>query len=70
MKLCLRTLYPDFPDARIEQLAIQHPRVTLEQSSRQFGTFEFSESTEEVPEVFAKYKDTFDQFKTKELVYG
>jgi hypothetical protein len=70
MKLCMKTLYPDFSDARIEQLAVQHPRVTLEQSSRQFGTFEFSESKEDVPEVFAKYKETFDQFKTKETSNG
>lgn len=69
MKLCLKTLHPDFTDARIEQLAIQHPRVTLEQSSRQFGAFEFAESKEPLPEVFEKYGEEFKQFQ-KELIYG
>ena len=69
MKLCLKTLYPNFTDARIEQLATQHPRVTLEQSSKQFGDFEFEEAKESVSDVFAKYKGTFDKFK-KELVHG
>lgn len=69
MKLCLRTLYPTFSDERINELAVQHPRVTLEKSSKEFGSFEFSESREEVPAVFAKYKSTFDAFK-KELVHG
>lgn len=70
MKLCLKTLYPTFSDARIEELAINHPRVTLEKSSTQFGDFEFAESEEPVPEVFSRYKETFDPFKKKELVYG
>lgn len=69
MKLCLRTLYPTFSDERIEELAIQHPRVTLEDSSKQFGAFEFEKSGEPEPEVFKKYGDTFKEFK-KELIHG
>lgn len=63
MKLCLQTLYPTFSDERITELAAQHPRVTLEDSSRQFGTFEFAESKEPVPDVFSQYKEEFESFK-------
>ncbi len=63
MKLCLTTQHPDYSKGRIEELAVHHPRVTLEPSSRQFGDFEFTESKEEVPSVFETYKETFDQFK-------
>lgn len=69
MKHCLRTLYPDFAEERLEELARQHPRVTLENSSKLFGEFEFKESKDPVPEVFAKYKEEFEAFR-KELIYG
>lgn len=68
MKLCLRTLYPDFTDERIDQMAVQHPRVTLEESSKQFGTFEFGESKTQIPDVFHKYEAEFSAFR-KENVY-
>lgn len=67
MQLCLKTLYPNATAERIEELAAQHPRVTLEQSSSQFGSFEFSESKEPIPDVFTKYGDEFRSFK-KELI--
>ncbi len=71
MKLCLKTLHPELMPERIEQLAIQHPRVTLEESSRQFGRFEFEESKEPIPEVFAKYEAEFAPYmKEKVLVHG
>lgn len=69
MKLCLKTLYPDFSDERIAEIAVQHPRVSLEESSQQFGRFEFEKSQEPVPEVFEKYGEEFNAFK-KELVHG
>lgn len=69
MTLCLKTLYPTFSDDKIHELATQHPRVTLEESSSQFGQFEFAESKNDVPPVFSKYRKTFDQFK-KEVIYG
>lgn len=71
MKLCLRTLHPNATDALIDEMASQHPRVTLEQSSNQFGQFEFQESRESIPEVFTKYKEEFEQFRLKgELIHG
>lgn len=69
MKLCLKTQVPHATEGRLEELASQHPRVTLENSSTQFGTFEFAETDEPVPEVFTKYKEEFDAF-TKEAVHG
>lgn len=63
MKMCLKTMYPGFPDERIEELAVQHPRVTLEQSSSQFGSFEFSVAKEPPPFVFQEYGEEFGAFK-------
>jgi glycosyltransferase involved in cell wall biosynthesis len=71
MKLCLKTLHPGYADDFIDELASQHPRVTLEQSSNQFGTFEFTETEQPIPDVFTKYAEEFKQFQqTKEAVYG
>jgi len=67
MKLCLQTLYPQASDDRISEMAANHPRVTLERSSAQFGDFEFTKRQDAVPDVFEKYKNEFDSFK-KELV--
>lgn len=69
MKLCLKTLYPTFADDRIEELAIQHPRVSLESSSSLFGSFEFEPSKEPIPDVFEKYKE-FKEFSKGELVHA
>lgn len=69
MKLCLKTLYPQFSNERIEELAKDHPRVTLESSSARFGQFEFEQSAEPIPEVFHKYEAEFEPFmKSKELI--
>jgi len=71
MKLCLKTQFPHFDDKRIEEMAIHHPRVTLENSSREFGAFEFSPVQDPTPEVITKYKAEFDAFIPKgELVHG
>lgn len=67
MRLCLKTLYPGFSGAKIHELAANHPRVTLEKSSAQFGDFDFEQSKEPVPEVFAKYKDAFSIFKKEDV---
>lgn len=69
MKLCLRTLYPSYTDERIEEMAMQHPRVTLDPSSTQFGTFEFGGAKEPIPDVFTKYRAEFSAFQ-KEKVYA
>lgn len=69
MKLCLKT--QGVPDEALEEMAEQHPRVTLEQSSDRFGHFEFEQSEDPIPEVFSKFKDEFAPFqRTGELVYG
>lgn len=71
MKLCLKTLYPHYSDGVIEEMASQHPRVTLEQSSTRFGQFEFEESKEAVPEIFNKYEAEFAPYmKEKVLIHG
>lgn len=57
---CLNTLYPGSDPQAIREMAISHPRVTLEQSSETFGQFKFVECNEEVPEVFNKYKEEFE----------
>ncbi len=67
MKTCLKTLYPDFTSERISDMASQHPRVTLEQSSNQFGQFEFEASQEPIPEVFAKYEAEFAPYMKEKV---
>lgn len=62
MKRCLTTLYPNCDALRIEEMAMNHPRVTLEPSSKRFGHFEFSKTENQPPEVFAKYRDEFASF--------
>lgn len=68
MKLCLKTQNPEFDQLRIEEMAAHHPRVTLEQSSNQFGHFEFSPSDKAVPEVVSKYKEEFESFMKQEVL--
>ena len=68
MKLCLKTQHPNFTNDYIEELAMNHPRVTLEQSSGQFGHFEFTETREPLPDVFTKYKDEFESFQKEKVL--
>lgn len=63
MKLCLRTQFPNWDDKRIEEVAMNHPRVTLECVGNRFGTFVFKETGESAPEIFTKHRAEFDQFK-------
>lgn len=63
MKLCLKTQAPDATEAWINEVSIQHPRVTLEPSAERFGKFEFTETNAKVPDVFTKYKDEFEPFQ-------
>jgi glycosyltransferase involved in cell wall biosynthesis len=70
MKLCLKTQYVNSADHVIEELASQHPRVTLEPSSKIFGTFEFKrDENAKEPDVVQKYKHEFSKF-VKEAVYA
>lgn len=66
MKACLRTLFPKWTDARIEEAATHHPRVTLEPSSDVFGEFEFKKGESAVPPVFEKYRDEFNSVLGRE----
>lgn len=69
MKLCLKTQVPNATDDVIEEAAIQHPRVTLEESSKRFGEFKFTEGNPEIPAVFNKYRAEFEPLmKEKVLV--
>lgn len=63
MKLCIKTLKPHWTDARIEETAINHPRVSLETTSQRFGSFEFQKTDEAVPDVIDKYEREFSAFK-------
>lgn len=63
MKLCIKTQNPNFDDKRIEEMAINHPRVTLESSTNRFGRFEFKKTNQEIPDVIQKYKKEFSSFK-------
>jgi hypothetical protein len=68
MKLCLKTQHPNFDKTLIDELAMNHPRVTLEDTSSQFGKFEFSESSDPIPDVFMKYKDEFESLKKEKVL--
>lgn len=70
MKLCLKTIYPNASDSHIEEMAVQHPRVSLEQSCKSFGEFKFEQSTEPVPPVFEQYASEFKSFAKGALVHA
>lgn len=70
MKLCLKTQFPYASNAVLEERAIQHPRVTLEPSSKLFGTFEFEESKNPIPDVITNYKAEFEPFKKEPVYHG
>lgn len=67
MKLCLRTLAPNFTEEAIEEAAVHHPRVTNESSSTRFGEFKFEPTETPIPDVIQKYRGDFEPF-TKEKV--
>lgn len=63
MTWSLMAQHPGASKGWIEENAIQHPRVTLENSASKFGTFETGVTDEPIPPVFEKYRDEFAQFK-------
>lgn len=67
MKRCMKTLFPNHTDKGIEEMAANHPRVTLMSGTSRFGRFEFTETLEDPPDVFAKYHDEFAAFN-KQLI--
>ncbi len=64
MKLCIQQQHPGWTPRLVEEVAMIHPRVTLESGSSQFGHYEFEERPESLPAVFKQY-----DFKG-ELVHG
>lgn len=68
MKLCIKTLKPHWTDARIQETAINHPRVTLEYSTDRFGRFEFQKTNEEIPSIIKEYKSEFSSFKREPVL--
>lgn len=60
MKSCLKTLFPKWNDVTISEQAANHPRVTLETTTDNFGKFEFIKTDAPVPDVFAKYREEFE----------
>lgn len=59
MKSCLKTLMPGADENTLQHVASNHPRVTLQESSRGWGDFKFKTSDDAEPEVFTKYRDEF-----------
>lgn len=67
MKLCLKTQFPEAEDGWIAERAMNHPRVTLEQSSTRFGDFEFTKGVGSIPEVFTKHNEEFNEYAKDKL---
>jgi glycosyltransferase involved in cell wall biosynthesis len=63
MKLCLKTQHTNWSDDYIADVAMHHPRVTLEDTSPRFGKFEFAKSDSPIPDVISNYRDEFNTFK-------
>ncbi len=62
MEKCLKTLAPEMSTTEIHKMATEHPRVSLEKTSEDFGTFNFEPTDQKPPEVFEKYKDELEAF--------
>jgi glycosyltransferase involved in cell wall biosynthesis len=70
MKSCLRNLYPEWGEGLIQEMASKHPRVTLEDTSSDFGNFSFVEEEEALPPIFKQYKGEFSQFIKEAVPIG
>lgn len=62
MKLCLKTQHPTAKDDAIEEVATNHPRVSLEAGPERYGVFEFTKTDQPVPDVITKYRDRFESY--------
>lgn len=67
MKRCLTTLFPHHTESAIEEMAANHPRVTLTSGQSRFGQFTFTETKEIPPNVFTEYGEEFAAFN-KQLI--
>lgn len=68
MKLCLKTQNPNFSDEKINDLALKHPRVTLQEEHGPFGRFEFKKKKNQIPTVITKYEKEFSSFKREAVI--
>jgi glycosyltransferase involved in cell wall biosynthesis len=59
MVSCLKNLNPGISQTYAEELAAEHPRVTLAPTSQNFGEFAFEKSGAALPEVITKYGEEF-----------
>lgn len=59
MKKCLKTLEPRLNEKQIHDMAKAHPRVTLEDTTEEFGKFEFKNLGEQPPPIFSEYENEF-----------
>jgi hypothetical protein len=68
MRLCIRTQNPHFDERLIDEMAANHPRVTLESADKRFGNFEFKKVDVPIPDVIKKYKEEFESIGRLALV--
>jgi len=61
MVKCLTTLFPESQEMALNDMAIHHPRVTLENTSKMFGEFKFEKTNNPAPLVFEKYGPEFEK---------
>src|SRR3990167_2478418 len=65
MKLCLKTQHPVVDDRSIDEIAVHHPRVSLESGPTRFGEFEFTKTDNPVPGVITQYRERFEAYTKK-----
>ena len=70
MKLCLTTQHPSFEAKLIDEMAANHPRVTLMSNDNRFGQFHFEKVESPIPDVITNYKEEFEALKKGDLVHG
>jgi glycosyltransferase involved in cell wall biosynthesis len=70
MVKCLMTQNKKLPKEVAEEMAANHPRVTLQSGPSPFGYFEVGPTKEPVPDVFEKHYREFNQFIKNPLYVG
>src|SRR3990167_665166 len=66
MKLCLKTQHPTAEDRAIDEIAVHHPRVSLEMGPTRFGEFEFTQMGNPTPDLITRYQERFEAYLPKE----
>ena len=70
MKLCLKTQYPQSGEFALNEMAVNHPRVSLESGPMRYGEFEFTKTDNSVPAVIEKNRERFEAYLPKEKRNG